>query len=271
MNGHSANPFQEVEGQSDISGAAVGQQPPPNLLDSDRRYVRGYMKSLRGCDKAMKALFNDIIVEDPEGKAHNVPLIWGSQEKALLAAFGETMRRDGSGEITRVVLPIISLLGQDPQFSVERYTYSEALNWFDPLGGAFGQESTPKDVRYAKSRGLPIDRSYILRVWSKYWEDLNQILEQIILKFNPVAYIEVEGVEWEIIVKLDSIGSNLDDSPGDSAIRILKYEIVMTAETYVVQPTVRERTVLSQNTEWRLNDPHGHVEKTEDINVEANT
>ena len=50
---------------------------------------------------------------------------------------------------------------------------------------------------------------------------MNQILEQILLKFSPIAYIRVRGVPWETGVKLDSIANNLDVEPGDQNIRVV--------------------------------------------------
>jgi hypothetical protein len=74
-----------------------------------------------------------------------------------------------------------------------------------------------------------------------YVEDINQILEQIFLKFSPMSYITVRGINWEIPVKLDSIANNLSQEPGDSALRVIKYEISLTAETYIAQPLVRKK------------------------------
>jgi len=82
-----------------------------------------------------------------------------------------------------------------------------------------------------------------------YIEDMNQILEQILLKFSPVAYIRVRGVTWEIQCKLDSIANNLDTEPGDQAIRVIKFQFNITAETYISQPIARRKAVLKTNVE----------------------
>jgi hypothetical protein len=76
---------------------------------------------------------------------------------------------------------------------------------------------------------------------------MNQILEQVLLKFSPVAYIRIQGVHnWETIVKLDSIANNLDTEPGDQQVRTVKYQFGMTAETFIPQPIVRKKAVLEQ-------------------------
>ena len=78
---------------------------------------------------------------------------------------------------------------------------------------------------------------------------MNQILEQIILKFSPVAYIKVRGVTWETQVKLDSIANNLEIEPGDQAVRVVKFQFNLTAESYIPQPIVRKKSVLSTKIE----------------------
>jgi hypothetical protein len=73
---------------------------------------------------------------------------------------------------------------------------------------------------------------------------MNQIVEQILLKFSPVAYIRVRGVHWEVPVRLESTGNNSETEPGDQAIRVLKWQFNMTAESYIPQPITRDKAVL---------------------------
>jgi hypothetical protein len=83
-----------------------------------------------------------------------------------------------------------------------------------------------------------------------YREDMNQILEQIVTKFSHLAYIRVTGVPWEVVVKLDSIANNLNTEPGDQAIRIIKFEFNMTAQTYIPQPIERKKAVLKMKVDF---------------------
>jgi hypothetical protein len=80
---------------------------------------------------------------------------------------------------------------------------------------------------------------------------MNQILEQVLLKFSPVAYIRVQGVHnWETIVRMDSIANNLDTEPGDQQLRVVKFQFGMTAETYVPQPIIRNKSVLAEEIDF---------------------
>jgi hypothetical protein len=99
------------------------------------------------------------------------------------------------------------------------------------------------------ARGIPVDRTYTLYAWTLYREDINQIVEQIVLKFSQLAYIRVRGVSLEVGVRLDEIGNNIDVDPGDQDINVYKYKFTMTAETYVPQPLVMKPAALKVRTE----------------------
>jgi hypothetical protein len=97
------------------------------------------------------------------------------------------------------------------------------------------------------ARGIPVDIEYQLTAWTLYVEDMNQILEQVITKFSPVAYIRVQGVHnWEVIAKLTSIANNLETEPGDQQLRVVKFQFGITVESFIPQPTVRKKAVLDQ-------------------------
>jgi hypothetical protein len=98
---------------------------------------------------------------------------------------------------------------------------------------------------FGVARGVPLDVGYQLTAWTLYLEDMDQILEQIVRKFSPVAYIRIQGVHnWETTVKLESIANNIEYEPGDQAERVIKFQFSLKAETFIPQPIVRKRAVL---------------------------
>jgi hypothetical protein len=111
-------------------------------------------------------------------------------------------------------------------------------------------EKYNKDTVFGLARGVPINIGYTVTAWTMYREDMNQIVEQILTKFSHAAYIRVTGVPWEVIVKLDSIANNLEVEPGDKAIRVIKYEFNMTAQTYIPQPIERKKAVLKMKIDF---------------------
>jgi len=217
--------------------------------DQNKNTIYRYSKAKRGCDDAMRDLFTDIVVIDENGKAHPIPIIWGSQEKAVAAILLDNVRKDETLVVDRVKLPMLAIHDSDIQFSTNRYVYHKALDYrrdlrSDGKPGFTMDEKYNRDTVFGFARGIPVDISYTLYAWTMYMEDMNQILEQILTKFSLTAYIKVTGVPYEVIVKLDSIANNQEYNPGDQAIRVIKYQFQMTTETYIPQPISRQKAVL---------------------------
>jgi hypothetical protein len=222
---------------------------PPN-----RNVVYRYAKSIRGTDEAVKDLFRDLVVIDENGKAHNVPIIWGTQERAVAYILQENMRKDESLVVDRIKLPMLAIHNSDFNFNQDRYIYHKAIDYLrDPQNnwrpGFTSSERYERDTVFGVSRGIPVDIGYTLYAWTMYEEDMNQILTQILTKFSPMAYIRVKGISWEVGVKLSSIGNNVDYEPGDKGVRVFKYQFSLTAESFVAQPIVRRKSVLKTRIE----------------------
>lgn len=222
--------------------------PSPNTI---YRYAKG----LRGSDEAMVDLFRNMSVIDEQGRAFSVPLIWGTQERAVQAILAENVRKDTSGVVDRIRLPMMAITSNAYQFNQSRYIYHKALDYmreFSPGGGTPGfvrNERFSRDTVFGVARGIPIDIGYTLYAWTLSVTDMNQIFEQVVTKFSPIAYIRVRGVGWEIGVTLDSLSNNFEIEPGNSD-RVLKFEFSFTAQTFIPQPIVRKKTVLKTRTEF---------------------
>ena len=151
---------------------------------------------------------------------------------------------------------LLAISSTDFQYDTNRYTYHQALDYMRGLrpdnkpGFTIPEKGLERSTVFGRARGIPVNVTYTLIAWTLYIEDMNQILEQILLKFSPIAYIRVRGVAWECVAKLDSIANNLDTEPGDQAIRVVKFQFNITAETYIPQPLVRKKAVLKTNVEF---------------------
>jgi hypothetical protein len=221
-----------------------------NDLDTPNRdVIYRYTKAMRGADEAMLDMFRNTVVIDEQGKAHPIPIVWGSQEKAVAAILQDNVRKDNSLVVDRIRLPMLAIHQSGLEIDKSRFVYQRGVDYLrylrpDQKPGWTTNEKYERDTIFGVTRGLPVNITYSLYAWTLYWEDMNQIVEQIILKFSPVAYIQVRGVYWESIVKLDSINNNMETEPGDNKLRVLKYQFNMTAQTFIPQPIVRKKAVL---------------------------
>lgn len=211
-----------------------------------------YSKAIRSCDEAVLDLFRNVVVIDEDGVAHPVPIIWASQERAVAHVIQENVRKDTTNVVDRIKLPMLAISSTDFSFNQDRYTYHRALDWLRQNGrpGFETREKYDHGTVLGVSRGIPVDVGYTLIAWTMYVEDMNQILEQVMTKFSPVAYISVRGVRWETIVKLTGIANNLETEPGDNQLRVVKFQFNLSAETYIPQPITREKTVLKIKTDF---------------------
>lgn len=219
---------------------------------SGRDVIYRYSKALRGADEAMLDMFRNLVVINEDGQAIPVPIVWSPPERAVAAIIQSNFRKDNSLVVDRIKLPMLAMQRTDLQFAQQRYTYHRALNFMnhhrdDEKPGFAIKEKYERDTVFGVARGIPIDASYSVIGWTMYHEDMNQIIEQVLTKFSPVAYIKVRGVTWETIVRLDAIGNNTENEPGESR-RVIKFQFNMTAETYIPQPIVRRKSVLKIKT-----------------------
>ena len=237
-------------GQQGICDPMQTGQIVNDLRNPNREVAYRYTKGIRGADEAMVDLFKNIVVLDEDGKAHPVPIIFASQERAVAAILQDNVRKDDSTVIDRIKLPMLAMNSTGIQFDETRYTYHKAVDYlrrFRPdskPGFTLDEGGRERSTVFGVARGIPVNISFSLYAWTLYMEDMGQVIEQIMLKFSPVAYIKVRGVSWETIVTLDSTASNIDVEPGDKKLRVIKYQFDMTAKTFIPQPLVRKRAVL---------------------------
>ena len=244
-----------------------------NDLDNpERNVLYRYSKSIRGTDEAMLDMFNNIVVIDEDGKAWPIPVMLGPPEKAVAAIIQDNVHKDETLVVDRLKLPLLALTQTQVDYDLDRYTYHKAINLFRNSSGRPGlaiSEKYNKDTVFGLARGVPVNIGYSITAWTMYREDMNQILEQILTKFSHAAYIRVTGVPWEVMVKLESIANNLEIEPGDQAIRVIKYEFNMTAQTYIPQPIERKKAVLKMKidfvdgmTEEEITDVMARIEES---------
>lgn len=246
-NGFSAqcDPMQTGHIINDQVGGSVAPQ---------RDVIYRYQKAFRGCDEAALDLFRDVIVIDEQGKAHNVPVIWATQEAAVAAILQDNVRKDPGMVVDRIKLPMLAIHSSSVSVNPKRYIYHKAVDYLrdfrqDFRPGFTTKERYEKDTVFGVARGIPVDIGYTLWAWSLHREDMNQIVEQIITKFSPIAYIRVRGVSLEVIMKLDSVANNIETDPGDKAVNVYKFQFAMTAESYIPQPLVRKKAALATRIE----------------------
>lgn len=262
-----ALPFEPSEYMTELQMESVQQQ---QLVQKkpETNYIKRYSRYFRKVDRAMLKLFQDLEIIDENEVPMPVPLVLGTVERAIAAMIGQTstFHENQSGQFRRIVLPMAVLVPGDPEPDPSRYQYHKAL-FYDRLN----TERRQNDVVYGFSRGLPINRTYTLVIWTRYKEHQNQLQEIILLKFSQEAEIKIPDNPFPCAVQIQSMGSNWSDSPEDHDIKVWKTETTMSVECWLPQPIRRDKTVLDIKIETGIGDPltRGEFERSSTISIHA--
>lgn len=223
----------------------IVDDPQEPKRDPSRETITRYSRVLRGCDQAMRDLFSDVVVIDDAGTAHPVPIIMKTAERAVAWILQGNVRKDNTAVVSRLRLPLLSLYRSQLAFNQQRYVYHRAMDWHRRLSddGRPGLTTPDRRTVFGTAMGIPVDLTYDLHAWTLYEEDMNQILEQVLLKFSSMAYIRVQGVPQETTVELASTQNNSESEPGDKKNRVIKYQFSLTVKTYIPQPIARRQAV----------------------------
>lgn len=239
-----------------MQGLGIGYNCDPmqaghivNNQHTSPTHIYPYAQGIRAVDEAMMDLFSNTMVRDDLGKMHKVPIVWGGQEAAIAAVLRSNVRKDNTMVTDRIRLPIMAINNESYSLNKSNYIYHKAINYRRGQDGKPGNtisERWERDTVLGFARGIPVNLGYTLTVWTQYQTDIKQIVEQLFMKFSPVAYIRLRGVtDAENIVELESVSSNEDRETEAGSKRVIKMQLGMTVQTYIPQPIERKKAVLS--------------------------
>ena len=165
---------------------------------------------------------NTINIVDSEGKAVDVNAFFANPERAIAKI----------KEDRNLVLPIISVSIDDVDEDTERRKTATNI-----------EVTTMWDVKERRAKRViskaakPVNLSFTINIWSKYREDLNQILETVLKMFNPSLDFKTKH-STNTKAFIEQITDSSVNSVGDREDRIVRKMIVITAEAYLPNPKV---------------------------------
>ena len=132
-----------------------------------------YKESLR----SMIASFNDVGYIDSEEKFNDIKVIHANAERAIAKLKQEN----------NIILPIMSI-GQTVSDNDSDRQKNESILVHEKIW----DEEKQKAIRVLSLAPRAVNIRYQLNIWTKYMSDMDQILEQIRLKFNPEMQVPTE-------------------------------------------------------------------------------
>lgn len=178
-----------------------------------------YRESLRG----MMASLNDIGYIAEDGSFVDISVFHGNAERAIAKIKDES----------NIILPVMSVTQSTSQNDDARRRYESVL-----VNNSYFDKDKNRYVRVLSLSPRPVNLNYQINVWAKYRHNLDQICEQIRLKFNPVmnvptpystiakAYLDLENDVGSAVV-------------GDKQDRVLRKSFDIRLETYIPNPKFR--------------------------------
>lgn len=175
-----------------------------------------YRETLR----TMIASFNDVGYINGEDNFKSILCIHANAERAVAK-----LKQDNN-----IILPILSISQTTSDNDVKRRRYESLLvdeKWWD--------NDKNRAYRVVSLAPRAVTIRYQLNIWAKYNSDMDQILEQVRLKFNPD--MEVPTSQGTITkAYIDSEEDTGEQKAGDKEDRVLQKSIHIIVETYIPNP-----------------------------------
>ena len=203
-----------------------------------------YNKQLRNYLIQFMAAFAGLQVQvgwtdDKEPRLINVPVYSASKDRVVAAIKTENTQNKP------IRLPCMSSYLQsidlDPSLRKGITTYRSQT--YMPTGGLF-----PDDFRVVTQRmPVPYKGTYELGIWTSNQEQHNQIIEQILMLFNPTLQIQTsdEPFDWTKITQIEMTGIQMNENvPAGGERRIIQTVITFTIPMWISIPVdVHQRFV----------------------------
>jgi hypothetical protein len=202
-----------------------------SLIDSKyRKEISQYTKSVTNISgiykETLRALihsFSSFRYLNSENEAVKVKCQYANPERSVAKLFQEN----------NIILPVISVEQILSEEDGTRVRFGSIL-----LHETYWDEDTQRGIRILSLPPKAINITYKVNLWAKYKEDLDQLLEQIRLSFNPALEIPTKFSTQTkaYLLTEEDLG---DPSVNTGQDRVLKRGLNIKVETYVPSPKFR--------------------------------
>jgi len=175
-----------------------------------------YRESLR----AMISEFSDIGYISSEEKWTDVKCIHANAERAIAKLKQEN----------NIILPILSIGQTTSDNDTDRQRTESLL-----VNEKYWDKEKNRATRILSLAPRAVNVKYQLNLWSKYMSDMDQMLEQVRLKFNPEMQVPTEfsTLAKAYLESEDDVG---EITVADKADRVLKKTLNIVLRTYIPSP-----------------------------------
>jgi len=171
----------------------------------------------------LKELLGGFKVLKGDDTLREVDIIYANPERAV-AKISESKTTN---------LPLLSLQFDGVEVDMKRRRPMEAI-----VEKRFWDSDKQRAVRYMALAPVAANLGFVVNIWGKYVEEVNQLTEQILLKFRPNLPIDIRPDEvYQAFVKDVSETSNLEAA--DRQDRVVKRNVRFEVQSYIPSKVFR--------------------------------
>lgn len=197
-----------------------------------------YHNIIRKYIVAFGSLFNDIHVirSTAEGvtvKDITIPIAFAPKDKARYQINAINSDRNAINEIG-AILPRLS-------FALANNIEYDTLRTLNPLLTRKAKIDTTTLDRSEVMIGRPFNFSFQLSIWTKYLDDMFQIVEQILCFFNPDYHVTIKeipelNIETSVPIVFQGCSPNIETEFNDTAWRIIRFDMDFVLKGWIYPP-----------------------------------
>jgi hypothetical protein len=203
-----------------------------------------YHNIIRKYIVAFGSLFNDIHVirsqsDGTLAKDIKVPITFASKDKTRYQLNSIHSRQN---EIVNVatILPKMSFILNN---SIE-YDNLRVLNPLLERQKRVNSDFTDTNIRVGK----PFNFNFQLSIWTKYLDDMFQIIEQVLSFFNPDYHVTIReipelNIETSIPIVFQGCSPNFETEFNDESWRVLRFDIDFVLKGWIYPP-IKDNTLI---------------------------
>ena len=239
---------------------------------SDFGYPSGYYyaDTVRAIATTFAKFFSDLCVirYDEKGfsrKIIQVPIKFGPRSKAY-----DQRKEEESGKTYTIPMPNLYYKITSFQYDSNRASSTDATRTFyESYLVKNGLEESRAELLWEDTQPVPYNIGFELSAKATKMNDLLQIIDQILGRFNPDAFLFIKefwfmNIRRDVKMKLDSVSFDYPDELGEQDVRELEAKFTFTVEsqvyTKIVDGAIIDEIVMKLN-------PSIATHKTENVDL----
>ena len=186
------------------------------IFDRENKNFRS-LSFYRDTSKELLGLFSDAQILGEDLEIASVPVFYANPERAIAKLF----------KTRNLTLPVITLAISDTEQATDRRRPNYDIEYW-----TVKDHKRNRFTRVASLAPVAVNVSYQLHLWTRYVEDMNQLLEYVMQKFRPHLRVETDFM-INACAFITAVGDNSTLTVGDRQDRIIRKTITFSVETYM--------------------------------------